>query len=280
MSVADLHLHTTASDGALTPREVVEQAATQGLQIIAITDHDTMDGVPEALRHAEAHGIQVLPGIELSLDSDGDEIHLLAYGIDLTSPQLLEHLRQFRDDRIDRMQRMVERLNALGYPISVQEVQEVAGDASIGRPHVARALVNRGYMPSVAAAFDRLLATGRPAYVSRRKVGLDEGVALVHAAGGVAVCAHPGLYRAPMQALEQLIAAGLDGIEVIHSAHSEGETARWDAFAREAGLLRTGGSDCHGPGVKREIYMGRFRIPASWVSALEERIELRKEEAR
>lgn len=276
MNDADLHLHTTASDGALTPSEVVRRAAEAGFETIAVTDHDTVSGIEEALEAGRAYGVRVIPGIELSLRHDGEEIHLLGYGIDVTSPHLLDHLRRFRHDREQRLAAMIERLQALGYAVTVEDVLEQADGGSPGRPHVARALVTKGYLASVPEAFEQLLAEGRPAYVPRRKVGLAEGVALVHAAGGAAVCAHPGLYRKGSSAVEALVAVGVDGIEVIHSAHSEEETRRWEAFTREKGLIRTGGSDCHGPGVKREVYLGRFRIPAAWVAELDERIRLRQ----
>lgn len=265
---ADLHLHTTASDGSLSPAEVVDRAAELGLRVIAITDHDTVQGIQAAQQRGEELGVQVIPGIELSVRSDKEEVHLLGYGIDVNDPQLHAHLENFQSDRLRRIERMVERLVELGYHLTVAEVLEAAGDGSPGRPHVARVLVDKGYFSSVSDVFDELLKEGRPGYVPRQRLSLAEGVELIHRAGGLAVCAHPGLLKEPGEVLQTLVAAGLDGIEVIHSEHDPADRDRFASFALEHGLLRTGGSDCHGPGVKREVYIGRFSIPKEWVDAL------------
>lgn len=268
MRYADLHLHTTASDGSLEPAEVVDRAAAVGLKVISITDHDTIRGIESAQERGRAVGIDVIPGIELSVRSDKEEVHLLGYGIDTDDPALHEHLETFQTDRHRRIERIVNRLGDLGFPLTVSEVMDIAGEGSPGRPHVARVLVQKGYLASIPEAFDQLLAEGRPAYVPRHRLSLAEGVALIHQAGGLAVCAHPGLLKNRDETLNTLVAAGLDGVEVIHSEHDEKDRAQLAAFAAAHHLLCTGGSDCHGPGVKREIYLGRFYISKEWVDAL------------
>lgn len=265
---ADLHLHTTASDGSLAPAEVVDRAAEIGLRVIAITDHDTVQGIEDAQQRGQEVGVQVIPGIELSVRSDSEEVHLLGYGIDVNDPRLHAHLENFQADRLRRVERMVERLGELGYPLTVSEVLVAAGDGSPGRPHVARVLVDKGYFKSISDVFDELLKEGRPGYVPRRRLSLAEGVALIHQAGGLAVCAHPGLLKKPDEVLQTLVTVGLDGVEVIHSEHDQADRERFAKFAEEYGLLRTGGSDCHGPGVKREMFLGRYTIPKEWVEAL------------
>lgn len=265
---ADLHLHTTASDGSLSPEEVVDRAAELGLRVIAITDHDTVQGIEAAQKRGQEAGVQVIPGIELSVRSDTEEVHLLGYGINVNAPQLHAHLEQFQTDRLRRLERMIERLVDLGYQLTLSEVLQAAGAGSPGRPHVARVLVDKGYFDSVTDVFDELLKEGRPAYVPRRRIGLAEGVALIHQAGGLAVCAHPGLLKQPDEVLQTLVASGLDGVEVIHSEHDQADRERFARFALEHGLLCTGGSDCHGPGVKREVFLGRYTIPKEWVDAL------------
>lgn len=276
MYYADLHLHTTASDGSLEPAEVVDRAAEAGLQVIAITDHDSIHGIAAAQRRGSEVGVDVISGIELSLRSDREEVHLLGYGIDTDDAALHKHLKRFQADRLQRIEGIVDRLTDLGYPLTSAEVLDVAGVGSPGRPHIARVLVNKGYIQSVPDAFEQLLAEGRPAYVPRHRLGLVEGVALIHRAGGLAVCAHPGLLTECHHVLEALVAAGLDGIEVVHSNHNEADEKRFSAFAATYELLRTGGSDCHGPGVKRDMYLGRYGIPKPWVDALLERLQARR----
>lgn len=265
---ADLHLHTTASDGAWSPAELVETAKRLNLRAIAVTDHDTVAGVLESVERGRQAGIEVIPGVELSVEHGGDEVHLLGYYIDCNDAHFLATLAKCRNARTERIHRMVERLNEAGCDITADQVLR-AVTGSPGRPHVARVLVAEGYAASIPDAFDRWLSEGRPGYVPRTRLSLAEGVALIHAAGGVAVLAHPGLLK-DESLIGSAIEVGIDGIEVVHSEHSAAQQARYDALASEHGLLRTGGSDSHGPGVKRALYIGEFTIPMEWVAKLRE----------
>lgn len=268
---ADLHLHTTASDGAWSPTELVDKAISVGLEVIAVTDHDTLDGIEEAMNRGAERGLEVIPGVELSVRGAGQEVHLLGYFVDTSSRALREALATCQVERVGRIEKIIQRLRELDYNITVAEVMDVAQQGSAGRPHVARVLVEKGYAQSIPAAFDRLLAEGRPAYVPRQRLTLADGLALIHAAGGLAVCAHPGLLN-DEAVLSDLVALGLDGIEVVHSEHDAVTRARYEAFAAEHNLLRSGGSDCHGPGIKRALFIGQYSIPLEWVDAFRQRL--------
>lgn len=265
---ADLHLHTTASDGVWTPSQLIDAAAAAGLAAVAVTDHDTVAGIAEALARGAAAGIEVVPGIELSVGHGDTEVHLLGYYIDWQDERLLSALERLRASRHERLERMVRRLQEAGCAVSVEDVLRAAGGGSPGRPHVARVLVERGYAASVPDAFDRWLTPGRPGYVPRSRISLAEGIALIHAAGGIAVCAHPGLLR-EQAIVEEAVRLGVDGIEVVHSEHRPEQQAHYDAFARARGLIRTGGSDAHGPGVKKGLYLGEYTVPMEWVRELQ-----------
>lgn len=263
---ADLHCHSTASDGRMTPGEVVKAAWQRGLRVIALTDHDTVAGVPVALEAAEPLGLEVIPALELSTALAGREVHLLGYFVDIASPELLRRLRRIQWERRRRARRMVRRLAALGYPVEWARVQELAGGESIGRVHVARALLEKGYINSINQAFDHFLAEGRPAYVPHARLTVQEGIRLITAAGGVAVLAHPGLAQ-----VDHLIPAlkdqGLAGLEVAHPAHDPGRHEHYRRLADRLGLLPSGGSDAHG-GEGPHQQPGAVRIPLSWVEAL------------
>lgn len=271
--VADLHLHTTASDGSWTPSELVVAAAAAGISCIAVTDHDTVDGVHEALGAGSLHGVEVIAGVELSTVLGGSEVHLLGYLIDPEHDELRSTLDVYRRERERRIHRIVDRLADAGLILTADEVFALAGGGSPGRPHVARVLVERGYARSVSDAFDKWLAKGRPGYVARARLELPDAVGLVHRAGGLAVCAHPGLLP-DGGLLDAAVACGIDGLEVVHSEHDQALQARFDRYARAAGLARTGGSDAHGPGVKDRVRLGDHTVPYEWV---EELYRLRRE---
>ncbi len=242
----DLHMHTTASDGALSPSELVALCHHHRLKTIAITDHDTMSGYEPALLAAQAHSITVLTGIELSAEDDrhGD-VHMLGYLIDPRNPDLLAKLDHFQTGREHRGRRIVERLNAIGIALQWEHVLEVAQDAVITRPHIAKALYRQGYVSHPAEAFERYINVGKPAYVERTKLSPVEAIEIIHQAGGVAVMAHPGLVREVEPLMAFLADHGLDGIEVYHP--NNGKHIRESAFhfAKERGLIVTGGSDFH-----------------------------------
>ncbi len=266
MSV-DLHIHTTASDGRWTPAAIGREAAKRGLAAIAVTDHDTVGGLRTALAHMP-DSVTMIPGIELSSDYRGSEVHILGYWIDYEHRPLLELLARLRAERAVRTAAMVERLIALGFPITVAAVEAEAGDAACGRVHIAAALQKAGYCQTKKEAFARWLGLGRPAYVPRAKIEPAEAVQALSEAGGLACLAHPALMNND-SLIPYLVDAGLTGIEVIHSAHSAEDQRRYWQLAQEYQLAPVGGSDCHGPGGKDQIFLGQVFIPDTWLARLE-----------
>ncbi|MFF6884922.1 PHP domain-containing protein [Streptomyces sp. NPDC012421] len=246
----DLHSHSTASDGTDTPAELVRNAAAAGLDVVALTDHDTTRGHAEAIA-AAPEGLTVVPGAELSCRLDGIGLHMLAYLFDPEEPALFAERELVRDDRVPRARAMVGRLQELGVPVTWEQVARIAGDGSVGRPHVAEALVELGVVPDVSGAFTaEWLADGGRAHVQKHELDPAEAIRLVKAAGGVTVFAHPAAVKrgrvVPESAIAALAAAGLDGIEVDHMDHDEPTRARLRGLAKELGLLVTGSSDYHG----------------------------------
>lgn len=250
----DLHTHTTASDGVLTPTELVELAAGRKIDVIGITDHDTVMGLPEAAAAAERFGVRVVAGIEFSAQHDDRVVHVLGYFVDADDEGLLRTLDEMQAERLDRVKRMVARLNELGYELTLDEVLAQATGAIVARPHVARAMVARGYVSSVGDAFTpELIANGGRADVPRRQLTPSESIDAIRAAGGVPVIAHPGLAHhlgthdpMPDELIEQLASAGLAGLEVDHPDHDPLTRERLRALADRLGLVATGGSDFHG----------------------------------
>lgn len=264
----DLHMHSTASDGSLPPGAVVGAAAAAGLAAIALTDHDTVAGVAEAREAGAQLGVRVVAGVELSAVDGGAETHLL--GLHLARLDTIErHLVVFRRTRRERAGRMVERLHALGIPLPLDAVLAEAGDAAIGRPHVARALVAAGHARDIRDAFDRLLGNGRPAFVPKHRLSLGEAIALVHEAGGLAVLAHPG-GGATRERLDALRADGLDGVEVLHPGHSAEDIARITTLADHLDLVPSGGSDWHGAKSGPRV-IGSMHVPDTWLTRQDER---------
>lgn len=263
---ADLHTHTTASDGTLSPAELVQEAKQAGLQVLAVTDHDTVDGVGPAAEEADRLGIELVPGVELSTDVPDEEVHILGYFVDGQDRQFLALLRRLREGRLARAREMVRRLNQLGLPITFEEVARQA-DGAVGRPHVARALVAAGYVGSFEEAFQRYLARGRPAYVERERFSPEEAVQAVLRAGGVPVFAHP-LWGGDRNRIARLVDCGLRGIEAYYPDHSPQDVRRFLEWAREFGLVATGGSDYHGPGPASKAPLGSTYVPPQTVDAL------------
>ncbi|MEU9522552.1 PHP domain-containing protein [Streptomyces sp. NPDC048224] len=246
----DLHTHSTASDGTDTPAELVRKAAATGLDVVALTDHDTTRGHAEAVA-ALPEGLTLVTGAELSCRLDGISMHMLAYLFDPEEPALLAERELVRDDRVPRARAMVARLNELGVPVTWEQVARIAGEGSVGRPHVASALVELGVVPSVNDAFtSQWLADDGRAHVAKHETDPFEALRLIKGAGGVAVFAHPAAAKrgrtVPESAIADLAAAGLDGIEVDHMDHDERTRARLRGTAKELGLLVTGSSDYHG----------------------------------
>ncbi|MEU9051176.1 PHP domain-containing protein [Streptomyces sp. NPDC048384] len=246
----DLHTHSTASDGTDTPAELVLGAAAAGLDVVALTDHDTTRGYAEAIA-ALPEGLTLVTGAELSCRIDGISMHMLAYLFDPEEPALLAERELVRDDRVPRAQGMVAKLNELGVPVTWEQVLRIAGEGSVGRPHVASALVELGVVPTVGDAFtEDWLADGGRAFVEKHETDPFEAIRLIKAAGGVAVFAHPAASKrgrtVPESSIADLAAAGLDGIEVDHMDHDPDTRARLRGLAKELGLLTTGSSDYHG----------------------------------
>lgn len=278
---ADLHVHTYASDGMFSPAEILALARDTGLGAIAITDHDTTEGVRAALAERAAAPL-IIPGIELSAE-DRDtvtgqriDVHMLGYFLDADDADLQAHLSRFREDRLIRAQRIVERFDELGMPISWDHVVEIAESGgkggTIGRPHVARALVDAGYVATVREAFERFLYTGGPAYIPRQRISPEEAIALIHDAHGAAVLAHPGALPAPLVMIKRLVPAGLDGVEVYHPKNSFNLRLDLRGVARQLELVVTGGSDFHG-GAVSDIRLGSETLPDDVLPRLRERAE-------
>jgi predicted metal-dependent phosphoesterase TrpH len=271
----DLHAHTTASDGTFTPAELVREAARRGVRVLAVTDHDSTEGLAEAMAEARQHPpLEIVPGIEINCDVEGAEIHVLGYCMDYEAPWFQQFCRAQRQERRRRVYRTAERLAALGMPIDPEEVFALVREGSAGRPHVAQVMVRRGYVKSVREAFDRFLAAGKPAHVPRRKLAPEDAVRLIRRAGGVPVFAHPGLSDRDAL-IPGLIAAGLMGIECYYPEHSASQRAAYVQLCKDHGLVATGGSDFHGPGV-RAATLGQPPVPlAVWDALRAKAIEAR-----
>jgi 3',5'-nucleoside bisphosphate phosphatase len=247
----DLHCHTIFSDGTFTPRASVALAKDRGVDTLAITDHDTTAGLPEAFEAGSELGVELVPGVEFSTVFDGEGVHVLCYYMDLDDPELAAELQRLRDDRFTRGERMVARLQDLGYPITFERVREIAHGGNVIRPHVAQALVEAGVVPTAKDAFtDELIGSGGRAYVEKHALHPLDALTLIHRAGGVCVLAHPGTFRetkpVPATLIEELAAAGLDGLEASHPEHTPEVEARYIEMADRLGLFWTGSSDCHG----------------------------------
>jgi hypothetical protein len=271
LASVDLHSHTTASDGTLAPRDLVALAVRQGVTILAVTDHDSTGGIAEARDAARAHPeLTIVPGIEINCDVDGAEIHVLGYFLELEAAWLQEFLGEQRAERVARVHRVLEKLEALGMPMNADEVFSLVKEGSAGRPHIAQAMVHRGYVRSVREAFDRYLHTGGPASAPRRKLTPEQAVGVIRRARGVPVIAHPGLANRDAM-LPGLIEAGLQGIEAHYPEHSAAQTQAYLELCARHGLIATGGSDFHGPGVGHAPHPGAHPVPARAWHDLRER---------
>ena len=256
---ADLHCHTTASDGLLSPTELIRLAAELGLKGIGITDHDTIQGWNEAEEAGNYYKILVLRGIELNTDWQGKEVHILGYELDNSSNYLNDKLKGLVYARKQRMLEILERLATMGINITEDEVGQFAQGDSIGRPHIAQALLERGYIRNIKEGFERYIGQGAPAYVPRYKLTPEEGIELIRKAHGIPVLAHPGMQRLE-EGIPAWVEVGLQGIEVIHSEHKPDDVTRYRALAQQYNLLTTGGSDFHGVTRKPGVELGRWGV--------------------
>lgn len=251
MNKVDLHTHTTASDGMFPPAMNVKLAKEAGLHGLAITDHDTVAGVPEALLAGAELGIAVVPGVEISTSEQGKDIHILGYGISIDDPDLLLRLQALRNTRNRRNEEILTKLAELDMRVTLEELESAAGkssqkEGSIGRPHIARALMDKGYVTDIREAFDRYLGEGMPAYASLARISPFEAIRWIHEAGGIAIIAHPGLYDMDELVLALLDTGEADGLEAFHSDHDREMERRYEEWALSRGKITTGGSDFHG----------------------------------
>lgn len=270
----DLHAHSTASDGVLVPASLVAEAARVGVDVLGLTDHDSLDALPAAIDAAREAGIVLVPGVELSAGPvDGHDVHILGYFVDPEDRRLQERLSAFRDARLERATRMVAALGAAGFDITLADVLALAQDGAVGRSHVARALVDGGHVASVDEAFERYLSRGRPFYHAKSETDPADAVRLLLDADAVPVLAHPGLSDAD-ELIPALVEAGIAGIEAYHADHTPRDRARYEDVARSFGLLVTGGSDYHGPGTP-SAPLGSVDVPDHVWPALLERAPAR-----
>lgn len=274
MPYADLHLHSSCSDGADAPKRVVERAAELGIAAIALTDHDTVDGVGEARTTAEALGILFLNATEISASFEYRELHILAYGIDCSAPPLLALLQKLTEMREQRIQRIMERLKTVGICLEDALTGEEAGVPMTGRMHVAVRLQKMDVVPTVQAGFDRYLNRGRPAFVPKVLPEAHEVIEVIHEAEGLAFLAHPGLGKTAKKRLDKLLALPFDGIEVWHTTHSQEMREYFLKIADERSLLVSGGSDCHGAVKGEAPTMGKVKTPMSCFERIQERLTL------
>ena len=280
----DLHLHSSASDGLLNPAELVSYAKSRGITVCALTDHDTMDGVAEAMSQAEKEGVTCLAGIELSCSVAGKSLHLLGYFRDAAPAVMAERLVEIQQWRAERNPKMVAKLQMLGINITMDDVREEANGGILGRPHIARVMVKRSIVKTPDEAFDKYLGYGKPAYVEKKRLSLEDAVALVHRSGGAAILAHPLVYHFMKPTLLSWILqaardAGADGAEAFYPEHKTAHRRRIIHKCEELGLLVTGGSDFHGPRhgmLQPGIGTGDLLVPAERVEPLLQCIERRQ----
>ncbi|MCH8288388.1 MAG: PHP domain-containing protein [Candidatus Marinimicrobia bacterium] len=264
----DLHAHTTASDGTMSPNDLVILAKKHGIEAIAITDHDTVEGIPEALAAGEREGIEVIPGLELSVEHNPGSMHILGLFIDHENEQLNESLREIQASRATRNPKIIEKLNEFGLNVSMEEVEKISGGGQLGRPHIAAALIKKRYVRTVQEAFDKYLKKGASAYFERHRLTREETVDMIHGAGGLVIIAHPGTLGVNGQQLDSLLQelkdVGFDGIEVFYNNHSQVEEDRLMQAADKFGFLISGGTDFHGenkPAIKIGVGYGNMAIP-------------------
>ncbi|GFN36477.1 PHP domain-containing protein [Tepidimicrobium xylanilyticum] len=270
--IFDLHVHTNYSDGLFSPTEVVNLAIIKGIDGIAITDHDTVLGIEAAINYSKRiNKIIVIPGIELGCIHNDEEVHLLGYFFDYKSKDIMDVTEQLRINRVIRGIKMVERINDLGMELTLEEVQKLTRKDYIGRPHIAQALVNRGYVNSIEEAFDRLLNRGMPAYIERETLSIVEAIDLIHDLDGIAILAHPGLLRS-QETLFYCIEKGIDGLEVIHSKHTKNNIDFLLQICDNSDLIATGGSDCHGRIIDGDYLLGKYYVNINHIPMMRRRI--------
>lgn len=271
---ADLHIHTNFSDGTFTPEEVMAYAKRQGLDCVAIADHDNVDAIAIAINLQKTYNIELISAVEMTAQEGEKELHILGYFIDWQSKRLREKLKQICQSRRARIYKMADKLKEHGIDVDGEEIIKYAESIAISRLHVARYLVEKGYLFSLNVAFDKYIGDGKPCYVGRFRFSSKEIIDIIKDAGGVAIIAHPGLNNVS-ELLPTLVENGIEGIEVYHIDHSKPTTENLKNFAQEHNLLITGGSDCHGTNKKR-ILIGNIRLPYKYVERLKKHASQRK----
>lgn len=267
----DLHSHTTASDGQYSPTRLIELASQAGITHLAVTDHDTVAGLNEAGEAARKIGLTLIPGIEVSAFINDKEVHILGHFIATTGPNIAAFESSSREERYQRMEKMVRKLNDLGFPITMQQVLTIAQNAQLGRPHLARVLVDFHYCATIKEAFDRFLATGRPAFVDRMRLPSEKAIELIQNAGGAATLAHPCTSKVTDLEVETLANTGLCGIEVFRVDHSPSQRTKYLELAHRLNLVPTAGSDFHGEKITPDRQLGSVSMVESSLHALHRR---------
>ena len=263
---ADLHTHTIYSDGSLSPVELIDKALLNGIKILSITDHDSINGVVEAVSYGKSVGVEIIPGVEISTDVEDKEVHLLGYFIDIENVNLINYLTFFRMERLNRAKRIIEKLNYLGINISIDDVVKRAKYSSIGRPHIANALVELGVVNNFYEAFEKYLRDNGPAYEKKNHLSAYSAIKLIGDAGGLTVLAHPGFVSESI--LTSLIKSGIDGIEVIHPSHNDSQIKFYRGIVNSFFMLQTGGSDFHGGAKNDEQNLGKFYISPKLIDTM------------
>ncbi len=244
MKLVDMHIHSTYSDGTYSPKEIIDLSLKKGLYGIAITDHDCVNGLSEAVEYCKDKNILFIPGIEFSCFHNDDEIHILGYNIDWTYKPLLDLCKNLQGARVQRAKLIIEKLASMGFNVEYSDLEKYPVN-SIGRPHIGQILVDKGYINSVSDAFEKYIGSGKPAYVERYKLSVSDAIDVIKSAGGLSVIAHPFLIS-NQDSIDEIARLGIDGLEIYHSSHSRDVSRKYKYMAKRLGLITTGGSDFHG----------------------------------
>lgn len=268
---ADLHTHTTYSDGVLSPYEIIKKASQSGLEVLGITDHDSVNAIEDSIEIGKGIGVEIIPGVELSAVIEDREIHILGYLFDYRNKNLLDFLSFFRKERVKRAERIVEKLNSINVPLKLETVMEKAGTGAVGRPHIANALLDGGHTESYVEAFSKYIGYGGPAYEKKYSLSPEDTISLIAQSGGLSFLAHPGKYTTDAVLL-RLIKSGLDGIEVVHPSHAPEKVLHYRSVASQYFLLESGGSDFHGGRRNDDNAFGVYHVPSGWVGEMKKRL--------
>ena len=269
---ADLHTHTNYSDGIYTPAELIKKAKDAGLNYLAITDHDNVDAVEGAIKYGKVIGVEIIPGVEISANYSGREVHILGYFFDYKNAELLEHLRNFRKERMKRAEKIIEKLNGMSIQLKIEDVLSLAiGNGSVGRPHIAFALLEHNYIENYHDAFNKYIGDGKPAYDKKPNIAAYDAIKLIAKSGGLSFVAHPGKNIREKMLIE-LIEFGLDGIEVLHPSHNSSDITYFQNVTEQYFLLDSGGSDFHGGRINDDSILGSYWISEQKVKAMKNRL--------